>query len=135
MGEWGRDRGREVSLGTDIGFAALIRSYIEGPLNVRLGGQERLADEPVVVALLERLRSIRDIATVAEDRQLGAHTQSCVLPHALRQHLAVVVVRILPRHARNAQRVVLHDLHPIVDRTLPGGQERGVLVPQRNVLD
>jgi len=95
-----------------------MSTYVKGPFDVCLGGQERLADELVVVALLERLRSIRNIAIVAKDREPGAHLKRGMLLHVLWKDHTVIIISILRRHACQFQRIVSHDLHSITNCSL-----------------
>lgn len=89
----------------------------------------------MVVALPERLRSIRDVAIVAEDRQPGAHPQCGVLSNPLGQDFAVVVIRVLRRHVPQQYRVVQHALHPLANGILSVGYDYSVLVPNHRVAN
>jgi len=111
------------------------KTYIKGPLDNGTAGQIRSTLELVVVALPERLRSIRNIAIVAEDRQPGAHPQCRVLSNPLGQYFTIVIIRILRRHILQENRVVHHGLHALANGVLAIGNDCPAFVPHYRIAD
>lgn len=110
-------------------------TYIKGPFNCGLARQIGSTLELVVVALPERLRSIRDVTVVAEDRQPGAHPQSCVLSNVLRQDNTEIVIRIRRRYVLQEYGIVVHGLKARHNRSIAIDDHGGVLIPHNSIVD
>lgn len=112
-----------------------FHTYIKGPFDCGLAGQIGSTLELVVVALPERLRSISDVTVVAEDRQPGAHPQSCALSNVLRQDNTVVVLRIRGGYVLQEYGVVFHGLKARYNCSITIDNHCGVFIPHNCIVN